>query len=354
MDVSDPVNPAALCDSSKVTDHHALVPTATAPGMGMDDLPEGERKVLGLVCWGLLRAVAGDYRYAETVATLESGGHTFTVKGKTVIDLGWMRYEKKERDQTLPDLSEGQTLVISGKSVKQGKTVAPSHYTEDTILGEMERAGNKEFPDDTERRGIGTPATRAAVLEKLVAGGFVSRKVVNKQVRLIPTQAAISLITVLPEQLQSPLLTADWENRLKMVERGELSPAIFLYEIEQMLREMVSGIKPIPGSDALFPSGRTVIGKCPRCGSDVTESRNGSGFFCESNECHFGLWKDNRYLTGKRIELTRDMAKALLEEGQVFVHGMYSPRTDTTYDAMLVLADDGEHMRYKVSFDYGE
>lgn len=354
VDVSNPINPSVICDSKKVTDHHALVPTATAAGMGMDDLPEGERKVLGLVCWGVLRAVAGDYRYTETVTTLKSGGHTFTVKGKTVIDLGWMRYEKKEREQTLPELSEGQELLISNKSVRQGKTVAPSHYTEDTLLGDMECAGSKELPNDAERRGIGTPATRAAVLEKLVAGGFVARKIVNKQVRLIPTQAASSLITVLPEQLQSPLLTAEWETRLKMVERGELSPAIFLYEIEQMLREMVADAKAVPGSETLFPSGRPVIGKCPRCGGDVTESRAGTGFFCESNDCHFGLWKDNRYLTGKRIELTREMAKSLLDEGQVFVRGMYSPRTDTTFDAMLVLADDGDHMRYKVSFDYGE
>ena len=354
VDVSDPVNPSALCNSKKVTDHHALVPTATAAGMGMDDLPAGERKVLGLVCWGVLRAVAGDYRYEEVTATLESGGQTFSIKGKTVIDLGWMRYEKKERDQELPELKEGQVLSITDASVKPGKTVAPSHYTEDMLLGEMERIGSKELPDDVERKGIGTPATRAAVLEKLVAGGFVSRKVIHKQPRLIPSQAATSLITVLPEQLQSPLLTAEWENRLKMVERGELSPAMFMYEIEQMVREMIADAKPVPGSDVLFPSGRPVIGKCPRCGGDVTESRNGAGFFCESNECRFGLWKDNRYLTGKRIELTKEMAKALLDEGQVFVRGMYSPRTDTTYDAMLVLADDGERMRYKVSFDYGE
>ena len=354
VDVSEPTNPSVICDSSKVTDHHAIVPTATAVGFGMDDLPEGERKILGLVCWGVLRAVAGDYRYEETVATLESGEHSFTLKGKSVIDLGWMQYEKKEREQTLPELTEGQILAISGKNVKQGKTVAPSYYTEDTLLGDMERAGSKYLSEDAERKGIGTPATRAAVLEKLVAGGFVSRKVIHKQARLIPTQAAKSLISVLPEQLQSPILTAEWENRLKMVERGELSPAVFMYEIEQMIREMIADAKPVPGSEALFPSGRLVIGKCPRCGGDVTESRNGNGYFCESNECRFGLWKDNLYLTGKRIELTREMAKSLLDEGRVFVQGMYSPRTDTTFDAMLVLADDGERMRYKVSFDYGE
>ena len=345
---------ATLCDSNRVTDHHALIPTATAAGMGLDELPEGEAKILGLVCWAVLRAVAGAYRYRETVVTLDSGGEIFTAKGKTVLDLGWMRYEKKERTDELPMLYEGQVLAISNKFAKQGQTTPPSHYTEDTLLAELERAGSKDLPEDVERKGIGTPATRAAMLEKLVAGGFVERKKVRKQVRLIPTQAAKSLITVLPEELQSPLLTAEWETRLKMVERGELSPAAFMYEIEQMLRELVYNAKPVPGAAVLFPSGRTVIGKCPRCGSDVTESRKGNGFFCESNECHFGIWKDNPYLTAKRIELTRDMAKSLLENGQVFVRGMYSDRTDSTYDAMLVLDDDGKRVHYKVSFDYGE
>lgn len=345
---------ATLCDSKRVSDHHALIPTATAAGIGLDKLPEGEAKILGLVCWAVLRAVAGPYRYKETVVTLESGGEFFTARGKTVLDLGWMRYEKKERKDELPMLYEGQVLAISNKFVKQGRTTPPSHYTEDTLLAEMERAGSKDLPEDAERKGIGTPATRAAILEKLVAGGFVERKKVRKQGRLIPTQAAKSLITVLPEELQSPLLTAEWETRLKMVESGDLSPASFMYEIEQMIRELIFNAKRIPGADVLFPSGRTVIGKCPRCGSDVTESRKGNGFFCESNECQFGLWKDNQYLAGKRIELTRDMAKTLLEEGQVFVRGMYSDRTDTTYDAMLVLDDDGKRMHYKVSFDYGE
>ncbi len=343
-------NAAAVCDSGRVTDHHAIVPTATAAGLGLDELPEGEAKILGLVCWGVLRAVADDYRYAETVVTLESGGHTFTLKEKAVLDLGWMRYEKKEHADKLPDFVEGQVLTIRDSAIKEGKTTPPSHYTEDTLLFDLERAGSKDMPEGAERKGIGTPATRAAMLEKLIAGGYVARKTAHKRVRLVPTQAAISLVTVLPEQLRSPLLTAEWENRLKMVERGELSPAAFIYDIEQMLRELVYNAKPVPGSEDLFPSGRPVIGKCPRCGGDVTESRN--GFFCESNECRFALWKDNRYLTDKRIELTRDMAKALLDEGQVMVHGMYSQRTDTTYDALLVLADDGQHMRYKVSFDY--
>lgn len=354
VDAPENFDASAVCDSRKVTDHHAIVPTATAACVGMNDLPEGEAKILGLVCWSVLRAVAEDYRYEEIAITLESGGHTFTFTGKTVLALGWMAYEKKERSVRIPDLTEGQDLVITDLTVKEGKTSPPAHYTEDTLLADLERAASKDMPEDAERKGIGTPATRAAIMEKLVAGGFITRKTAHKRTRLMPTQAAVSLITVLPEQLKSPLLTAEWENRLKMIERGELSPAAFIYEIEQMLRELVYEATPIPGAEVLFPSGRTVVGKCPRCGGDVTESRSGNGFFCESNECRFALWKDNRYLAGKHIELTKDMAKTLLSEGQVMVRGMYSERTDTTYDAMLVLDDDGKRMRYKVSFDYGD
>ena len=351
VDVSDPENPAAVCDSGKVSDHHAIVPTATAAGLEMGDLPEGERKILALVCWGVLRAVAGDYRYAETEVTLDAGNHTFTIKGSTVLDPGWMQYEKRQREHTIPDFTEGQELEVSCY-VKEGHTSAPKDFTEDTLLAAMESAGNGDMPEDAERRGIGTPATRAGILEKLVASGFIDRKKYRKQVRLVPTQVGMSLSLVLPEQLQSPELTADWEQRLKSVEAGELSEAAFLDDIASMLRELVKNAAPVSGAEMLFPSRRRKIGKCPRCGGDVTESK--AGYFCESLDCKFGLWKDNRYLTAKRIDLTPDRAKTLLEEGQVMVHGMYSERTGNNYDAMLVLADDGQRMRYKLSFDYAE
>ena len=348
----DAIHAAQVLDSGKVSDHHAIIPTEAAADVSLSLLPDGEAIILGLVCWSVLRAVADDYRYSEAAATLDCGGTMFTVKGKAVIDSGWMRYEKQERTHTLPELAEWQVLEVNGISIKEGQTSAPKPYTEDTLLAGMENAGGKDMPEDAERRGIGTPATRAAILEKLIATGLVVRKKVRKQVRLVPSQAGISLITVLPEQLQSPALTAEWEHKLKMVENGELSPAIFLYEIEEMLRELVYEAKPIPGAEVLFPSGRPVIGKCPRCGGDVTESKN--GFFCESNDCRFALWRDNRYLTAKRVELTRDMAKSLLDEGQVMVRGLYSEKTDTTYDAMLVLDDDGKRMHYRLSFDYAE
>ena len=212
----------------------------------------------------------------------------------------------------------------------------------------MEVAGTKEMPEDAERKGLGTPATRAAILEKLVAAGFVERKKSKKVVNLIPTHAGVSLITVLPEQLQSPLMTAEWEHRLKEIERGEESPETFMQGIRDMVCELVKTYKTVLGADVLFPSGRTVVGKCPRCGSDVTESKK--GYFCERNDCHFGLWRDNRFLAAKKINLTKKMAEALLKDGKTYASGIFSEKTGKTYDAYIVLEDDGQRSAYKLEF----
>jgi DNA topoisomerase-3 len=179
----------------------------------------------------------------------------------------------------------------------------------------METAGAKDMPEDAERKGLGTPATRAAILEKLVTTGFVERKKAKKTASLIPSQVGVSLITVLPEQLQSPLLTAEWENQLKKVERGELKPDTFMDGITSMLQELVKTYTPVEGAEVLFPSGREVIGKCPRCGGDVTESKK--GFFCEEINCHFGLWRDNKFFSAKKKALTKAVAAALLKDGRV-------------------------------------
>gem|GEM_PF-677137 len=279
--------------------------------------------------------------------TIETrNGETFYL----VIDYHSGKSENESADaaKALPPVDEGQTFMVGSTAVKEGKTTPPKHYTEDTLLSAMEVAGAKEMPEDAERKGLGTPATRAAILEKLVATGFVERKKSKKTVSLIPTHAGISLITVLPEQLQSPLMTAEWEHRLKEIERGEESPETFMQGIRDMVCELVKTYKTVLGADVLFPSGRAVVGKCPRCGSDVTESKK--GYFCERNDCHFGLWRDNRFLTAKKINLTKKMAEALLKDRKTYASGIFSEKTGKTYDAYIVLEDDGQRSAYKLEF----
>ncbi len=351
MSISD-VNGAQVCNSKKVSDHHAVIPTESAGKQDTSALPAGEREILKLVARQVLMAVSEPYSFMETVVTIECGGQSFTAKGKTVLNAGWKAYaDSDKKEMVLPTLTEGQVIDVFTPTIEEGKTKPPAHFTEDTLLSAMERAGAKEMPDDAERKGLGTPATRAGILEKLVSAGFVERKKNKKAVNLIPQEVGISLITVLPEQLQSPLLTAEWENRLKEIEHGNRSPDAFMGGISSMVSDLVRDYEVMDGADVLFPSGRPVVGKCPRCGGTVTESK--TGFFCERQSCRFGLWKDNRYLSAKRIILTKKMAEGLLKDGKTFVSGMYSEKTGKTYSAYIVLSDDGQKTSYSLEFDKG-
>ena len=339
-----------VCDSRKVTDHHAVIPTKNAGETDLSALSLGEREILKLLSRQVLIAVSASFRYSDMLVTLECGGAVFTAKGKTILEPGWKAYDGKTEDKPLPDLAEGQTLDVQSASVTEGKTKTPAAYSEDTLLHAMETAGSKDAPEDAERKGIGTPATRAAMIEKLVSGGFVERRQNRKTVSLVPTHIGVSLITVLPEQLQSPLLTAQWEHQLKEIERGSMKPEEFLAGITAMVQELVRSYQPVGGAEVLFPSGRTVIGKCPRCGSDVTESRK--GFFCESHGCRFGLWLDNKFLTAKRINLSSKNAAELLRSGRTHIKNAYSERTGKSFDADLLLDDNGERTVYR--FDFGQ
>lgn len=216
----------------------------------------------------------------------------------------------------------------------------------------METAGAGEMPEDAERKGIGTPATRAAILEKLVSTGLVERKKAKKITNLLPTQAGSSLVTVLPEVLQSPLLTADWEQRLGEVERGELSPEDFMAGIAAMVDKLVKTYQPVPGAAVLFPSNKESVGPCPRCGGAVTESKK--GFFCENRECRFVLWKDSKFFTAKKKTLTKSVAAALLNKGRVKLTGCFSEKTGKTYDATVVLEDDGTKTNYVILIHQGK
>ena len=338
-----------ICNSKKVSDHHAIIPTLVAGETDINALPAGEREIIKLIAKQVLRAVCDSFRYRETVAVISCGDRTFTAKGKIVENPGWKIYNEKEQtDKVLPELADGDELKVASSEIKEGTTKPPAHFTEDSLLSAMEVAGAKDMPDDAESKGLGTPATRAGIIEKLIATGFVERKKAKKTVSLVPAHTGVSLITVLPEQLQSPLLTAEWEHKLKMVEHGELDADAFMAEISRMVSDLVKTYSVIKGAAVLFPSGRDVIGKCPRCGGDVTESKK--GFFCESNDCRFGLWRDNKFLTGKKITLTKKMTAALLKDGKIPVKGIFSEKTGKSYDATLVMTDDGAKTIYSLDF----
>ena len=355
-------NAAQIVNDKKVTDHHAVIPTRNLQGADLSGLPVGEKAVLELVALRLLCAVAQPYTFAETAVVVECAGAEFTAKGRTVKNYGWraldaayraglknVEQDKEPEDKALPELSEGQTLPLSGATVKEGKTTPPKHFTEDTLLSAMETAGKDDMPEDAERKGLGTPATRAGILEKLVSTGFLERKKSKKTVQLMPSKDAVSLITVLPEQLQSPLLTAEWEYRLGEIERGELSPEDFMDGIAAMLKELVETYQVIKGTEYLFSPPREVVGKCPRCGGEVAETQK--GFFCQDKSCKFAIWKNSKWWAAKRKQPTKTIVAALLQDGRARVTGLHSEKSGKTYDATVVLEDTGQYVNFKLDFD---
>ena len=353
-----------VTDDSKVTDHHAIIPTVEIARTDLSELPSGERDVLTLLAVRLLCATTQVHRFEAVTAILDCQGYTFTAKGKTILQSGWKEVERihrmsirqsetehKENEAVaLPVLQEGQTFEAVSASLREGKTSPPKHYTEDTLLSAMETAGAEDMPDDAERKGLGTPATRAATLEKLVSAGFVQRK--KKQ--LIPTKKGRNLIAVLPDNIKSPILTAEWESMLKQVEHGELSATSFMDQIADMSRLLVKEhTAPEERFADLFPSSKgtvhEAVGVCPRCGAPVYEGKK--GFFCDNRECSFALWKDNRFFSSKKKSITKSVAAALLKEGRISMSGLYSEKTGRTYDAEVILDDTGgKYVNFKLEF----
>ena len=353
-----------VTDDSKVTDHHAIIPTVEIACTDLSELPSGERDVLTLLAVRLLCATTQVHRFEAVTAILDCQGYTFTAKGKTILQSGWKEVERIHRmsirqseterreneDAALPVLKEGQTFEAVSASLREGKTSPPKHYTEDTLLSAMETAGAEDMPEDAERKGLGTPATRAATLEKLVSAGFVQRK--KKQ--LIPTEKGRNLIAVLPDNIKSPILTAEWESMLKQVEHGELSATSFMDQIADMSRTLVKEhTAPEERFADLFPSSRETaheaVGVCPRCGAPVYEGKK--GFFCDNRECSFALWKDNRFFSSKKKSITKSVAAALLKEGRISMSGLYSEKTGKTYDAEVILDDTGgKYVNFKLEF----
>ena len=348
----------ALVNEKEVSDHHALIPTLELEKADVPALPVGERNILLLVCCKLLCAAAEPFVYEAVTATFDCGGHTFTAKGKQVLSQGWraiqevFRSSLKEKPEdeddegVLPALTEGQVFEPVAASVTEHFTSPPKPYTEDTLLSAMENAGKEDMPDEAERKGLGTPATRAAIIEKLVSGGFVERKGKN----LIPTKAGVNLVTVLPELLTSPKLTADWEQRLNEVAKGQASPEDFMDGIEAMAAELVRKYSHISeDGQKLFQPEKETVGLCPRCGKPVYEGKK--NFACSDRACQFVMWKNDRFWTSRRKEMTRKMAADLLKKGHTSVKGMWSEKKGSTYDAVVILDDTGgKYVNFKLEF----
>ena len=343
-----------VLNSKKVSDHHAIIPTSEFVNGPAESECESECKLMNLVCSKLLCAIAAPHEYETVTAVFSCAGNEFTAKGKTVLVPGWKEIDQRFRStlkadteeevlNTLPKLAEGQNFSVT-TDISEHFTSPPKAYTEDTLLSAMERAGAEDMPENAERKGLGTPATRAAILEKLVQMGFVQRK--GKQ--LVPTKDGINLAVVLPESLTSPVLTAEWENRLTEIAKGNADADEFMAEIETQVRQLVKTYSCIsPDKQNLFQSERVIIGKCPRCGENVYEGKK--NFYCGNRSCQFVMWKNDRFFEQRKKAFTPKIAAALLKNGKAKVKGLYSEKTGKTYDATVLLADTGgKYVNYRV------
>jgi len=356
------INVPQVVNNAKVTDHHAIIPTPTMPSADISALPTAERNILLMICTRLVSAVSDKHLYAETVITLDCGGEVFTTKGKTITQSGWKAVEqaffasigktKKDEAKPLPELSEGEQFSVN-TSVREGFSQPPRHFTEDLLLSSMETAGAEDMPDDAERKGLGTPATRAAIIENLVKSGLLARK----DKLLLPTDKGVNLIKILPDTVKSPKLTAEWEHDLKRIEQGDFTADAFMTAINHSVADTVKSHNAVPDElKVLFPSSRpptgggAVIAECPRCGGGVAETPK--GFFCDNKGCKFAIFKESKYFTTKRVTLTKDIALALITKGRIFLKGLHSEKSGKPYNATIILDHSGEgYPSYKMEFE---
>lgn len=347
-----------ITNNAKVTDHHAIIPTVQLEKQDLAELPESEQKIIRLIAMRLLSATGEKHIYDETSVTLTCEGYEFKAKGKTVVQDGWKAIERcfketlksKEKDEpehSLPSLNEKDILSSVDSSVTEHYTSPPKPYTEDSLLSAMETAGNDAFDDDTEKKGLGTPATRAGIIEKLVKGGFVERK--GKS--LVPTKDGNNLVCVLPEQITSPSMTAEWENTLMQIERGNADADKFLSCIVGMTSDLVKAYPFLSDAEVnRFDTGRESIGKCPRCGSPVYVGKG--NYYCSNKECSFCMWEDNKFFSSKKKKLSKKIAAELLDKGWCRVTGLYTPKRPQLYDAVIRLDDTGgKYVSFKMEFD---
>ena len=357
-DAPAPVNVAQVINSKKVTDHHAIIPTKTAAGYDISSLPSGEQAILTMLAVRLICAVGTPCRYAETIVEAECADQKFRTKGKTVTEMGWRQYaektsedaEKHAEEGDFPELSEGMILELAGVDLKEGKTSPPKRFTEDLLLSAMESASSDEFPAGVERKGIGTPATRAAIIEKLVQKGFIERRGDKKKKYLCSTDKGNALVTVVPEQIQSPSMTADWEEKLLKIEHGEYDSDAFMGEISSMVSGLVKTYEAVKGADVLMQPERKVIGSCPACGSDVCETAK--GWFCRDKSCKFALWKENRFFQTLGKQMTEELAKQLVNQGKARLTHCYSRKSNRYYDT-TVYVETGEDGAAAFKLEFG-
>ncbi len=348
-----PICCSQVINGQKVSDHHAIIPTRELSKCDQAALPKGELEILRLISLRLLCAVGDPHRYAETTAELECAGQIFTAKGRTVLQIGWKALQKSDdgTEKSLPEVSTNSVLSVRSAEVRAGKTSPPKHFTEDLLLQAMESASAEEFPAEAERKGIGTPATRAGIIEKLVQKGFLERKGSGKVKNLIPTEKGKALITVIPEQIQSPSMTADWEEKLLRIEHGAYTPDAFMTEITDMVTDLVNTYEVTKGANTLM-SEQKVIGTCPHCGAEVVQRQK--GWFCANRECRFVLWKDNVFFGRLGKHLTQQMAQQLAREGRVRLKDCKSQKTGRPYNATVLMTTEADgRARFQLEFENG-
>lgn len=354
------VNRSRLINDEKVTDHHAIIPTMSATKMIEPQIPKPELNIFNLIKMKLHAAVSLDFVYEEVSLTATVDEHCFKANEKLCIEEGYKKNEQEFKN-SLKEIStedESETSLKLSKIQKNDQykikdtnrtdhlTTPPKHYTEDSLLAAMESAGVEELDEnlDTEKKGLGTPATRAGIIEKLIQTDYLQRKKKN----LMATSKGVELIKIVPERIKSPTLTAEWENRLTEISTGDFSAAQFIDEIKCEVSELVKAYSDSCESNA-FESSKEVIGLCPRCQMEVYESKN--NFYCSSETCKFNMWKEDKFFTTKNKKLTKTMAIKLLDKGKIKVKNLYSEKKNKTYDATVVLNDTGTWVNYKLEFN---
>ena len=349
-----------VINNAKVSDHHAILPTKEAVEKGIADLPADKKNLMMLICQQLVQATGEEYLYEQTDITVKCQEHDFKARGKIPVQMGFKEVEKafkqlcvkaepveeKEKETSIPaGYEEGMRLFPVKAEKTTHYTSPPKPFNEDTLLAAMETAGNKEFDSETEKKGLGTPATRASIIEKLVSSGYAQRK--GKQI--LPSTEGKELVRVMPEYLKSAVMTAEWENQLLMMEKGEITDTQFMGEITSLVRKILEVCREIPEEERRrFQTEREVIGKCPVCGCDVFEGKQ--NFYCSNRQCDFALWKENRFLGSMEKNLDKKMARELLDKACTHVKGLYSKKKDMKFDADLLLTLEDGKPRFHLEF----